>query len=263
MGSPILKDFIAPADSVMVERLRQAGAIIIGKTNTPEFGLGSHTYNPVYGQPANAYDQTRSAGGSSAARPSPWRCACCRLRTAATMAAVCAIPRAGTTCSGFEQAMDGVPADGRDAWLPSMGVLGPMARDVPDLAMLLAVQSGYDDRVPLSMDASASVFAGSLETNLKGKRIAWGADCDGYLPYEPGVLDICKQSLGVFEQLGLHRRRGDAGLIRSTKSGKPGSCCAPGRAAARFSPTTTILQAPVDQTRGSLRDRERPETVGL
>src|SRR3977135_1450741 len=65
MGSPILKDFVAPADSVMVERLRKAGAIIIGKTNTPEFGLGSHTYNPVYGATRNAYDQTRSAGGSS------------------------------------------------------------------------------------------------------------------------------------------------------------------------------------------------------
>src|SRR5438477_3763893 len=65
MGSPILKDFVAPADSVMVERLRRVGAIIIGKTNTPEFGLGSHTYNPVYGATRNAYDQTRSAGGSS------------------------------------------------------------------------------------------------------------------------------------------------------------------------------------------------------
>src|SRR5580692_1369057 len=65
MGSPILKDFMPPADSVMVERLRQAGAIFIGKTNTPEFGLGSHTYNSVYGTTVNAYDQSRSAGGSS------------------------------------------------------------------------------------------------------------------------------------------------------------------------------------------------------
>jgi amidase len=65
MGSPILKDFVASTDSIMVERLRKAGAIFIGKTNTPEFGLGSHTYNPVYGATRNAYDQSRSAGGSS------------------------------------------------------------------------------------------------------------------------------------------------------------------------------------------------------
>ena len=65
LGSPILKDFVPTADSIMVERLRKAGAIFIGKTNTPEFGLGSHTYNPVYGTTRNAYDQSRSAGGSS------------------------------------------------------------------------------------------------------------------------------------------------------------------------------------------------------
>src|SRR5262249_56190095 len=69
MGSPILRDFVPPADSVMVERLRKAGAIFIGKTNTPEFGLGSHTYNPVYGATCNAYDPSRSAGGSSGGAP--------------------------------------------------------------------------------------------------------------------------------------------------------------------------------------------------
>jgi amidase len=65
MGSPIFRDFVPDADGIMVERLRKAGGIIIGKTNTPEFGLGSHTYNPVYGTTRNAYDQSRSAGGSS------------------------------------------------------------------------------------------------------------------------------------------------------------------------------------------------------
>src|SRR5262249_11355939 len=103
---------------------------------------------------------------------------------------------------GFRTSYGRVPADGRDAWIPSMGVLGPMARDVRDLALLLAVQSGYDDRVPLSMDASAGIFQGTLETGLKGKRIAWLGDFNGYLPYEPGVLDLCRKSLPVFESLG-------------------------------------------------------------
>ena len=109
-GSPILKDFVPTQDSLPVERMRKAGAIFIGKTNTPEFGLGSHTYNPVYGATHNAYDQTRSAGGSTgggavalAMRMLPWP-------TAATMAARCAIPPAGTMSSASAPAR---------AWFPS------------------------------------------------------------------------------------------------------------------------------------------------
>jgi amidase len=95
-----------------------------------------------------------------------------------------------------------VPADGRDAWLPSMSVLGPMARNVPDLAMLLAVQAGYDDRVPLSMTEDATLFQQPLEKDCKGKRIAWAGDFKGHLPYEPGVLDVCRAALKTFESIG-------------------------------------------------------------
>jgi amidase len=103
---------------------------------------------------------------------------------------------------GFRTSYGLVPADGRDAWLPSMGVLGPMARNVRDLAMLLAVQAGYDDRVPLSMDTSPTVLQGRLETDLNGKRIAWVGDFNGYIPYEPGVLDVCKVALKTFQSMG-------------------------------------------------------------
>jgi amidase len=202
MGSPILKDFVAPADSVMVERLRRAGAVIIGKTNTPEFGLGSHTYNPVYGATRNAYDQTRSAGGSSGGAAVALALRLLPLADGSDYGGSLRNPAGWNNVFGFRTSYGRVPADGRDAWLPSMGVLGPMARDVPDLALLLAVQSGYDDRVPLSMDASPTVFQGALETDLKGRRIAWAGDFNGYLPYEAGVLDICKQSLTTFESLG-------------------------------------------------------------
>src|SRR5207253_5010935 len=180
---------------VMVERQRKAGVIIIGKTNTPEFGLGAHTYNDVYGATRNAYDQSRSAGGSSGGAAVALALRMLPLADGSDYGGSLRNPAGWNNVFGFRTSYGRVPADGRDAWLPSMGVLGPMARDVRDLAMLLAVQSGYDDRVPLSMDASPAAFEGSLETNLKGKRIAWGADCDGYLPYEPGVLDICKRSL--------------------------------------------------------------------
>ncbi len=202
MGSPILKDFVPPADSVMVERLRKAGAIIIGKTNTPEFGLGSNTYNPVYGITRNAYDQSRSAGGSTGGGAVALALRMLPLADGSDYGGSLRNPAGWNNVFGFRTSFGRVPADGRDAWLPSMGVLGPMARDVRDLAMLLAVQAGYDDRVPLSMDESPAIFEGPLETDLKGERIAWVGDFNGYIPYEPGVLDVCKDALKVFESIG-------------------------------------------------------------
>ncbi len=99
-GSPIFKDFVPTADAIVVDRMKRAGGIVIGKTNTPEFGLGSNTYNDVFGRTLNAYDQIEDVGWHRAAAPaSQWRCACCRLPTAAIMAARCATRRHGTTCS--------------------------------------------------------------------------------------------------------------------------------------------------------------------
>jgi len=201
-GSLILKDFVAPADSVMVTRLRKAGAIIIGKTNTPEFGLGSHTYNAVYGATRNAYDQSRSAGGSSGGAAVALALRMLPLADGSDYGGSLRNPAGWNNVFGFRTSFGRIPADGRDAWLPSMGVLGPLARDVPDLAMLLAIQSGYDDRVPLSMDASPAIFQAPLETNLKGKRIAWAGDFKGAIPYETGVLELCRNALRVFESLG-------------------------------------------------------------
>jgi amidase len=202
MGSPILKDFVAPADSVMVERLRKAGAIIIGKTNTPEFGLGSNTYNSVYGITRNAYDQSRSAGGSSGGAAVGLALRMLPVADGSDYGGSLRNPAGWNNVFGFRTSYGRVPADGRDAWLPSMGVLGPMARNVADLAMLLAVQSGYDDRVPMSMDADPAIFQGPLEKSFKGTRIAWVGDFKGYLPYEPGVLDVCKDALKTFESMG-------------------------------------------------------------
>jgi amidase len=201
-GSLILKDFIAPADNLMVTRLRNAGAIIIGKTNTPEFGLGSHTYNAVYGATRNAYDQSRSAGGSSGGAAVALALRMLPLADGSDYGGSLRNPAGWNNVFGFRTSFGRVPADGRDAWLPSMGVLGPMARDVPDLATLLAIQSGYDDRVPLSMDASPAIFQAPLEINLKGKRIAWVGDFKGAIPYETGVLELCESALRVFESLG-------------------------------------------------------------
>jgi amidase len=200
-GSLILKDFVAPADNVMVTRQRKAGAIIIGKTNTPEFGLGSHTYNDVYGATRNAYDQSRSAGGSSGGAAVALALRMLPLADGSDYGGSLRNPAAWNNVFGLRPSFGRVPADGRDAWLPSMGVLGPMARDIRDLALLLSVQSGYDDRVPLSIDASP-IFQEPLESDLKGKRIAWLGDFNGAIPYEPGVLELCRSALRVFESFG-------------------------------------------------------------
>ena len=200
-GSPIFKDTVAAADSVMVERLRQAGAIFIGKTNTPEFGLGSHTYNQVHGITRNAYDPSRSAGGSSGGAAVALALRMLPVADGSDYGGSLRNPAAWNNVYGFRTSIGRVPADGRDAWFPSMGVLGPMARNVADLAMLLRVQSGYDARVPLSISGTQDL-QGPLDVDLKGKRIAWVGDFGGHVRYEPRVFDIAKTALKTFEQLG-------------------------------------------------------------
>jgi amidase len=201
-GSPIFKDFMPPADSVMVERLRKAGAIMIGKTNTPEFGLGSHTYNPVYGVTRNPYDLTRSAGGSSGGAAVALALRMLPVADGTDYGGSLRNPAGWNNVFGFRTSFGRVPADGRDAFVPSMGVAGPMARNVADLALLLSVQAGCDARAPLSMPGDGAIFAGPLETELKGKRIAWVGDFAGHVPYEAGVLEVCKAALKTFEAIG-------------------------------------------------------------
>ncbi len=202
MGSPILKAFVPSADNIMTERLRKAGAIFIGKTNTPEFGLGSNTYNPVYGITRNAYDQSRSAGGSSGGAAVALALRMLPLADGSDYGGSLRNPAGWNNVFGFRTSYGLVPADGRDAWLPSMGVLGPMARNIPDLAMLLAVQAGYDSRVPLSMDVSPEQFTRPLDRHFKNTRIAWAGDFGGAIPYEPSVLETCRDALKVFEAIG-------------------------------------------------------------
>jgi amidase len=128
-GSPIFKDFVPTADNLMVNRLRRAGAIIIGKTNTPEFGLGSHTYNPVYGPTRNAYDQSRSAGGSSGGAAVALALRMVPVADGTDYGGSLRNPAGWNNVFGFRPSIGRVPADGGDVWLPSMGVAGPMARN--------------------------------------------------------------------------------------------------------------------------------------
>jgi amidase len=186
----------------MVERVRKAGAIFIGKTNTPEFGLGSHTYNPVYGVTRNPYDLTKSAGGSSGGAAVSLATRMLPLADGSDYGGSLRNPAGWNNVFGFHTSIGRVPVHVREDWLPSMGVTGPMARTVRDLALLLSIQAGYDPRAPLSMESGGAQFLGSIEGDPKGKRIAWAGDFGGFAPYEPGVLETCEAALKTFESLG-------------------------------------------------------------
>jgi amidase len=202
MGFAPLRNFIAPADSIMVERMRESGAIFIGRTNTPEFGLGSHTFNKLHGRTRNAYDQSVSAGGSSGGAAVALALRMLPVSDGSDYGGSLRNPAGWNNIFALRPSFGRIPSTARDAWLPSMGVLGPMARNIPDLALLLSVQAGYDARAPLSLDGSLDLSNLDLNRDFKGTRVAWSGDMGGYLPFEDGVLGTCRSTLKAFEDMG-------------------------------------------------------------
>jgi amidase len=200
-GSPIFKNFVPTEDSLMVARLRAAGAIFIGKTNMPEFGLGSHTYNPVYGATHNAFDLGRSAGGSSGGAAVALALRMVPFADGTDAGGSLRNPAGWNNVFGFRTSIGRIPAEAADGWLPSMAVAGPMARSVQDLATLLAVQAGFDPRAPLSLGDGLDLQR-EIKGSVKGKRVAFGGDLGGSTPCEPEVLSICRASLKTFESMG-------------------------------------------------------------
>ena len=198
-GSPLLKDFVPSVDALMVQRMKGAGCIVVGKTNTPEFGLGSHTFNEVFGATRNAWDPSRSAGGSSGGAAVALATRMLPVADGSDSMGSLRNPAAWNNVFGFRPSQGRVPAwPAQDTWLTQFGTEGPMARNVRDLALLLDVQAGHDPRVPLSL-ASESSFAGRLEATAAGDggavRIGWLGDLAGHLATEPGILDVCEAGL--------------------------------------------------------------------
>jgi amidase len=202
-GSPILKDFVPDTDAIVVERARAAGAILIGKTNTPEFGLGSHTYNTVFGTTLNAWDRSRSAGGSSGGAAVALAARMLPVADGSDMMGSLRNPAGWNNVVGFRPSFGRVPfGPAAEVFLQQLGTEGPMGRTVADTALLLSVQAGFDPRVPLSIDQDPRVFAGPLDRDFRGARIGWLGDLGGYLPTEPGVLEVCRAGLAHFETIG-------------------------------------------------------------
>jgi amidase len=204
LGFPGLRQNVPATDAIVVERARRAGAIFIGKTNTPEFGLGSHTYNTVFGTTLNAYDQSKTAGGSSGGAAVALALRMLPVADGSDMMGSLRNPAGYNNIYGMRPSFGRVPSGpGNEVLYQQLSTDGPMARSVTDLAMLLSTQAGYDERTPLSLDGDPTVFAGSLQQDVKGVRIGWLGDFDGYLPMEPGVMALCRAALRHVETLGV------------------------------------------------------------
>lgn len=203
-GSPLFRNNIAAADSLVVSRMRAAGAIFTGKTNVPEFALGSHSFNPVFGTTRNAYDPTKSAGGSSGGAAVALALRMMPLADGSDFGGSLRNPAAWNNVFGFRPSFGRVPsAPSVDVFGQTFATSGPMARTVRDVALLLSVQAGADSRAPFSLEDDPAVFTKSLDREWKGKRIGWLGDLGGMLPMEAGVLDTCEKALGAFRAIGM------------------------------------------------------------
>ena len=204
IGSPLLKDHVPTYDALMVERMKAAGCIVIGKTNTPEFGLGSHTFNDVFGLTRNAFDRTKSAGGSSGGAAVALATHMLPVADGSDFMGSLRNPAAWNNVYGFRPSQGRVPRwPAQDVWLTLLSTEGPMGRTVRDVAALLDVQSGYDVRVPLSIAGKERCADRLDDFDPRGKRIGWLGDLDGYLAMEPGILETCREGgLERIEALG-------------------------------------------------------------
>ncbi len=203
-GSPLFAGQVSQADCVVFERMRAAGALFVARSNSPEFGLGGHTYNPVYGTTRNAFDPSRSAGGSSGGAGVAVALRMLPVADGSDMMGSLRTPAAFNHVYGLRTSVGCVPhGPSEEVFLQQFSVAGPMARDIPDLALLLSVQAGFDARLPLTRRSEpARDWTALLERDCKGLRIGWLGDLGGHLPMEAGVLDTCRAALRHFEAAG-------------------------------------------------------------
>jgi amidase len=180
-GSANYADFVPDYDDIHVERIRAAGAIVIGKTNAPEMGLGSHSYNPVFGVTRNPYDTGKSAGGSSGGAAAALAARLLPVADGSDMMGSLRNPAGFNNVVGFRPSFGRVPSLGTELFLGQLAVNGPMGRSVADVAALLATQAGHDPRDPLSLADDGSLAARRRAAIFPALRIGWLGDFGGYL----------------------------------------------------------------------------------
>jgi amidase len=201
LGSLVFKDFIPQEDDLIVERLKQAGAISVGKTNTPEFGAGAQTYNAVFGETLNPYDTSRTCGGSSGGAAVALAAGMIPIADGSDMGGSLRFPAGFCNVVGLRPSPGRVPTwPGYVGWFP-LPVKGPLARTVQDTALMLSAIAGPDPRSPIAINAPGSLFSQPLERKFKGVRIAWSRDLGG-LPVDPRVTAVIEAQRQVFASLG-------------------------------------------------------------
>jgi amidase len=199
-GSPIFKDNVPNQDAIIVERIKKAGAIIIGKTNTPEFGAGSQTFNAVFGATLNPYDTSKTCGGSSGGAGVSLACRMLPIADGTDLGGSLRNPANFNNVVGFRPSPGRVPAVSPLGW-DTLSVQGPMARTVGDVALFLSAIAGPDNRSPISIDQPGTAFAAPLGRDFTGVRIAYVPDLNG-LPIDARVASIIETTVGVLESLG-------------------------------------------------------------
>ena len=203
LGSPLFAEHVPQEDAISVARVRASGAIIIGKTNVPEFGLGSQTYNSVFGTTGNAYDPRLVAGGSSGGAAVALALRMLPVADGSDMMGSLRNPAAFNNVFGLRPSQGRVPhGPAPELFVQQLATEGPMGRSVADVARLLSVQAGYDPRVPLSLKEDPAVLGEPLQRDFKGARLGWLGDYNGYLPMEDGVMSLCESALKDFAALG-------------------------------------------------------------
>ncbi len=200
-GSPIYQDHVPVQDSLIVERLKAAGAITIGKTNTPEFGAGSQTFNAVFGATRNPYDTEKTCGGSSGGAAVALACGMLPLADGSDMGGSLRNPASFCNVVGFRPSPGRVPSWPKKLAHFTLSVDGPMARSVEDIALMLSAVAGADDRSPISLTDPAAMFQTSLERSFAGCRVAWLSDLPN-MPVAAEVRAIVDAQLETFTSLG-------------------------------------------------------------
>lgn len=196
-GSTIFKDHVPSKDAPLIESIHRGGGITIGKTNTPEFGAGSHTFNRVFGPTRNAWDPSKTCGGSSGGAAVSLACRMVPLADGSDAGGSLRNPAAWANIVGFRTSPGRVPSAG---W-STVPVLGPMARNVPDLALFLSVIAGPDPRSPIALSDPGAIFRRPLDRSFKGVRVAWFKDLGG-IPFEPEIREVVNSQRKTFESLG-------------------------------------------------------------
>jgi len=200
-GSPIFKDFVPTEDALIVERLKNAGAITIGKTNTPEFGAGSQTFNDVFGETLNPYDISKTCGGSSGGAAVALACGMLPIADGSDMGGSLRNPASFCNVVGLRPSPGRVPSWPKFNGWDTFAVEGPMARTVGDAALMVSAMAGPDPRSPLAIAEPGDLFSRPLERDFKHTRIAWSRNL-GSLPVHPEVTAVIEKQRAVFENLG-------------------------------------------------------------